>query len=835
MDLQWILLALFLVAIVWGVTKSFSVSMLRNTLRLGSVVVSFLITFGLQLGGVFQNAVATVLNMINLASMLPGLESAAGLINGLASTLVSPIIFVLVFLLILWVLRIVIYFVVRGIEKSQAKKMQNAECKMQNEEPAPAEEAPVEEAPAEEAPAEAAPAEAAPAEETTEEAPAEKVQSAECSAQSDECVVPAEEAPAEEAPAEEATEEAHAEEAPAEEATAEPVAAVEETPAEPASVAEPAPEKPGKAKKEKKKKKPVFYPECAWKRIVSIACGVVSGVLILSVLLMPTFYIMSVATSATDPIETSDADDSQVYQIVDVVNEYVVGPYSNSFVAGFYDAIGLSGLMNYTTRAGGKITLENGTVVYADDVLKGIITHGVSAAAQITSAKSECADIKGDVNAIISDPMVSSLLADVLMGVIADLEMEEPAEEDLMGGLINNFVDYYKNADKATIEKDIQALGGAVGVLAESRILAALISGNADLEVMLEDEEILGDVVEAISGLSAFGPTVEGAFELGIEILGETLQIPANDAEAYDIFMEELLTQMVKSDSTEFKSNTIKYYVYTIAQNGGRTSSLVSGHKMFISYVAHWEKVQSAFAHASEDKTYGWFTIDINGITYIYDKTNKTIITITDENREQYKDYISPVAGVVNALTLKSGTAKLTRDNLYTILNAYVSSTADAASLEVANRILAKDGFVSHAVTVEKMLAATNFTDWTDEEKAKDSRLCVDIIMDLLGLMDSLGNMDTSEGIEGALDLVDQFGTLGATMDVMKQTSCINQLPPLLIEGLVKNEMLSTYMKPSIAFQINNIVENNNKSYADCMNQIAVNIRWAITTFGGEQ
>ena len=835
MDLQWILLALFLVAIVWGVTKSFSVSMLRNTLRLGSVVVSFLITFGLQLGGVFQNAVATVLNMVNLASMLPGLESAAGLINGLASTLVSPILFVLVFLLILWVLRIVIYFVVRGIEKSQAKKMQNAECKMQNEEPAPVEEAPVEEA-----------TEEAPAEEATEEAPAEEVQSAECSAQSYECVVPAEEAPAEEAPAEETpaeeapaeeepAEEAPAEEATAEEATAEPVAAVEEAPAEPAPVAEPAPEKPGKAKKEKKKKKPVFYPECAWKRIVSIACGVVSGVLILSVLLMPTFYIMSVATSATDPIETSDADDSQVYQIVDVVNEYVVGPYSNSFVAGFYDAIGLSGLMNYTTRAGGKITLENGTVVYADDVLKGIITHGVSAAAQITSAKSECADIKGDVNAIISDPMVSSLLADVLMGVIADLEMEEPAEEDLMGGLINNFVDYYKNADKATIEKDIQALGGAVGVLAESRILAALISGNADLEDMLEDEEILGDVVEAISGLSAFGPTVEGAFELGIEILGETLQIPANDAEAYDIFMEELLTQMVKSDSTEFKSNTIKYYVYTIAQNGGRTSSLVSGHKMFTSYVAHWEKVQSAFAHASEDKTYGWFTIDINGITYIYDKTNKTIITVTDENREQYKDYISPVAGVVNALTLKSGTAKLTRDNLYTILNAYVSSTADAASLEVANRILAKDGFVSHAVTVEKMLAATNFTDWTDEEKAKDSRLCVDIIMDLLGLMDSLGNMDTSEGIEGALDLVDQFGTLGATMDVMKQTSCINQLPPLLIEGLVKNEMLSTYMKPSIAFQINNIVENNNKSYADCMNQIAVNIRWAITTFGGEQ
>jgi hypothetical protein len=70
-------------------------------------------------------------------------------------------------------------------------------------------------------------------------------------------------------------------------------------------------------------------------------------------------------------------------------------------------------------------------------------------------------------------------------------------------------------------------------------------------------------------------------------------------------------------------------------------------------------------------------------------------------------------------------------------------------------------------------------------------------------------------------------------MDTMKQTSCINKLPPLLIEGLVKNEMLSQFMKPSIAFQINNIVENSDKSYVDCMNQIATLIKWAISQFGG--
>ncbi len=830
MDLSWILLALFLVAVIWGVTKSFTASMLKNALRLGSVAVSFLITFGLQLGGVFQGVVTNLTALINLAAMLPipGLEGAVGLISALASTIVSPFVFTLVFLLILWVLRIVIFFVVKAIEKNMAKK---------------AEAAPVEQAAAEGA---SAPAEEAPVAETETEAPVaetEETLSAECRTPADECKAPAEEAPAEEAPAEAAaTEEAPTEEelaeeaapeaeaAPAEEApAAEPVAAIEETPAA---------EKPKKEKKAKKAKKPVFYPECAWKRAVSIACGVVSAVLIFSVLLMPTFYIMSVATAATDPIKNSDADDSQIYRAVDIVNEYVVGPYSNSFVASFYDIVGLSDLMNFTTRAGGKITLASGTVVYADDVLKGLISHGVSAAAQLTSAKSECADLRADVNAIISDPMVSSLLADVLVGVIADFEITEPEEGDLMGGLVNNFIQYYKDADKATIEADLAALGDAAGVLAETGILAALISGGEefDFTVMLEDEEILGDVVEAISGLSAFGTTIEGAFELGIDILGETLNIPANDAEAYDIFMDELLSQMVKADSTEFKSNTIKGLIYTAAQGSGKVASTMSGYRMFTAYVAHWEKVQSAFAHASEDKSYGWFTIDINGITYIYDKTNKTIITITDGNREQYKDKISPIAGIINAITLKSSTAKLTRDNLYTILTAYTASATDAASLDVANRILAKDDFVSNAVTIEKMLAATDFTDWTAEEKATDSRLCVAIIMDLLGLMESFdNNMGGEGGVDTALSLVDQFGSLGATMDIMKQTSCINKLPPLLIEGLVKNEMLSQFMKPSIAFEINNKVESNTKSYEECMNQIAVNIRWAITTFGGEQ
>ncbi len=829
MDFSWILLALFLVALIRGVSKSLTRSMLKNCLRLGSVVVAFLITFGLQLGGVFQNVVSAITGLINLSAMLPGLEGATALINALASTIAGPIFFVIVFFLLLWILRVIIHFVLKAVEKpGKATPIEQKAA-----EPA-AVEAPVQPEPTPEG--ESAPVEPVP----------EAEQHAECEAESDELNLPAEpeahegEEPAEceagesEEPAPEnvAPEAEVAPEAAPEaayEATAEPQPAPEVTPApvEPA----PAPEKP-------KKKKKGLYPECAWKRIVSIATGAISGLLVLAVFLMPLFYYMSIASSITHALDGSDAEDSQIYQVVEVVDDYVVEPYETSFVFTFYDITGVETLLNYTTKAGGKIQLDNGDTAYADDVLKSLLFHGVRAAAQVTSLESECPTVRADVEEIVSDPVISSIVADLAMSLIDDVELEPTEEGDLMGELIADFVDYYKNADKETIQKDLSSLGSAVGVLAEEKVLLELVGGNADLSTMLEDEETLGNVVEAISGLSAFGPTIEGAFELGVEILGDTLQIPADDSEAYEIFMDDLTEQMIKDTNTKFNLSTIQNFVYFTEKNGVKAISGngVSGYSQFKAYLDHWQKVQSAFAHASEDKSYGYFTMVINGNTYIYDSESKYIVIYDETNPElyaKYKDKVSPLAGLINALALRSSTTQISRDDLYTILTNYVNSANDPVGVELAGRILDKDNFVSNAVTVEKMVASTDFDGWTEEEKANDSRLCVDIIMDLLGIMDSLADLENSDGIEGATDLVDQFVVLGETMDTMKQTSCINKLPPLLMEALVKHDMLSTYIKPSTAHQINNIVENNDRTYADAMTQIAGIIRFAISMSSG--
>lgn len=789
MNYQWILLAFFLVAVISGTMKALKRDMLRNLLRLGSVVVAFLITFFLQMGGAFQGIVVSIAEALDLAAMMADFAFATDLVIALVGTVVSAIVFVPVFFLVMGILRIIIFVVLKIV----AKKADKAPVAVSEEAQEPEKTDAVEEkADAVEEKADAVEANAAAEVENDTDA-AELTEKAE-----------------------------EKEAAEGEEKTDAAAKAEEEAPAD----AEP--------EEKHKKKKPIFYKEKAWKRAISVAAGIIGGILTLSVTLLPVFYTMSLVSTAAHAAENTDASDSQIYQMAEVVDTYIVAPYEDSFVGGFYDVFGLSDLMCYTAKLGGKIELDNGTVAYADDTVKSILSHGLSAASQITSQNSECATVKEDINAIITDPALSSIVSDLLMGYIADMEIEEPAEDDLMGGLLNNFMTYYKEADKATIEKDLAALGNTIGVLAEKGVVAKLLEEDADFEELLADEEMLGDVVSAISGLSAFGPTIEGAFELGIGILGDTLQIPEDDAVAYENFMDDLLTQMQKSSSTAFNMNTIRYFIVKCEERNVRVASNngVSGYSQFNAYVTHWKRVQSAFAHASEDQSYGYFTIEINGKWYLYDESAKKIVIYSAENEATYKDKISPVAGIINALTQRSTTKRLTKENVYTILNAYVASANDQVSVALANRILDKDNFVSKAATVEKMLAATDFTDWTDEEKAIDSKLCVSIIMKLLTLMDNLGNLNYAEDLDIAIDMLDQFTLLGETMDMMKETSCIKDLPPLLIEGIVKNEVFADFMKPSIAFQINSIVENNNRTYAECMNQIAGIISWAINSFG---
>lgn len=765
MNLQWILASLLAVALISGAVSSLFRSMLKNSLRLGALVVSFLITFILQICGAFQGLVNTLCEAINLASLLPSELSGLGdVVPALISTVVSSVFFAVAFFILFWILCAVIHFVLNAIEKKNAQRAEEL--------------------------SEAVSAVAAPEEEGSE------------------------------------PETVH------DESTAEPVEA-------------PEPEMAEKAEKANKKKKNPLYPECAWQRAISVSTSFVCSLLILAIILMPVSYTMGLVAEATHSIDGSDSKDSQVHEVIEVMDEYLVAPYEDSFVTGFYRVLGITSLTDYAIKAGGKITLESGKTVYADDSLRAILSSGLLAISQMTSETSECEDVERSVNALLSDPIVGSVAADLLMGVFADMELQEAEENDLATELVNTFIEHYKNADKATVQSDLGSLGKAVGILAQKKIIYNAMNGSSsDLSSLLEDGETLAGVVSGISGLSAFAPTIEGAFKLGVGMLGDTLEIPKDDAEAYDVLMNNLLEALNGESAVAVRSRTFSYskledFVLHCADNGKKITNSVNknheGYKSFTSYLDYWKAIRSALGYSSEDRSYGYFTINIDGKLYMYDTNDRKIYEVPDTQSTEYKDRfekrISPLEDLVRFIALGS-TSNMTESKLMTLLTQYTQSGENEQCVAVARRLISKSDFVTRATTVDGMLAATDFSDWTDEEKNKDSDLCVDIILNLLNMMDSLGESGEM-GTDDIDAMVDQFVTLGKTMDLMRETSCISELPPLLLEGLVCNEMFSQYLPPYVAYEFNDLVASGELTYTEAMNDLAATVRTLINGFGG--
>lgn len=786
MNFQWILLSFFLVALIWGMVKAIKRPMLKNIVRLASVPVAFLITYILQIAGVFQSIVGEVIALLDLASMIPGFEDAMGFIVALGGTLVSPILFVVFFLVFLAVLRLIIFIsfkIADSVKKKNAEKAALAEKVVEAIETV---------------------------DETVESdtvTDGEEVESP---------VVVAEE----EAPAEGTAVETVVETVPETVVETAPETTVEEHVAE-----------------EKPKKKSWLPDECAWKRVVSVATGAISGLLILAVLSMPLFYLMSIVSTATDGIEGLDADDSNVYQVVTVVDDYIVTPYNDSFVVKFYNTVGLAQLMNSTTREGGKMVLASGEVRYADDVLKNLVEHGVSAAAQVTSGKSTYVTLGEDIEQIISDPLVSSIIADSLLMVFEDVEITEAGEDDILGGLTNTFLVHYKEADKALIEKDLKAVSKTVSALAKTGIISQLISGNAEFDQLLEDKENLSSVVESISGLSAFGPTIEGAFGLGIDVLGSTLGIPATSEEAYAVLMEHLLDAAnSENTSVSFNYDEAESFIRYCIANGKQytRNNKHSGYDDFEAYKARWTAVQYAFAHSGEDRSFGDFTIELDGKLYILKSKRfvevpaapdaNTSQSVIDQYNREYTKKISPIADLIHYVTKNAG-ASVNEVSLKSVVANYLNgSSISVAGKDTAEMIVNADYSKLDAVTIEKMLAATDFSDWTDEEKASDSKKCIDIIFNLLGMMDMLGS---SDGAQDMTALVGQLDVVGKTMDIMRETTCIKDLAPLMLEGLMSNDMFAA-IPMYTAYNYNNAVlseaihsqTGKPTTYTDIMNEL---------------
>lgn len=962
MALQWILLAFFLMAVVRNVAKAMRNPMLKNILRLISLIVAFIITLILQYSGVFQGLISLLVEKLELASKVPEFQgvvaNAIKFLLPFCTTILSPLIFVLVFHLIFLILRLVHGNLTYAFIISRRRKKEIIELKKALAE--------------------------------------EKKVMKQAITDNEERFLSVIDQMAIDNPEIGSYE--------YESLTEEEIDRLVKN----------------RVKEDKKRrKKEGFFAESADNKAVSIICGVVCGFLLFGINWMGMFHTMDVLSGVTDGIKGTNADDTKIYQIVEMVDKQIVDPYEDSFVYKFYDSMGVVDLMNSTVRAGGKLDI-NGETLYADDIMRDHMTRSIRLACELTSDKSEQSHIGEDVSALADDPIVVSLLADVIVELLEDVDPEEFDRSNPLTPLLGTIVTNYK--DKEVIINDMHAVSAIAVVAAENKLLPKLIAENTDYGELLGDRELIKDMIGAVSALSVYAPAMESAVSTGVGTVGPML-MPSNNAEAYESFVAEIIsaseniTALTDEDLAELKNlfvdvaeftknqDQIAYLedkqitygltdeellkldelkaevtqtpsiwdyisepIHTIELIGDQANEVsqmildkeddirlleeqittatpetlpeleaqladleaelqvlldrdlaladraellvedfderVKGFAHFLTYFMNWTNVQKPFMLANEDTSTACLAMNIGGVIYVCNTDILTIESILDfiENADDLptddegdagsgeggegseedifdldaddflanipmsdllgqltitaatsssEGHVSELTDLINyiigeANTTKNASGSINDAWLYTVLGSYDNASDEAGTL-LAQRIVDAeynaDKFDYKGVTVEQMQASLVFgEEWTEEAKAADSEKLVDIIFTLLDLMNTMNNEGGDDmASEDSADVEKILGllvTLGDTMDQMADTTCLGNVPEIMVEGILKNKMLSMAMTPSMIYGEEGYlsrVDSGELTYKELMEEISQKVTDILDRLNNEE
>ena len=121
MNLQWILLAVFAVSMISEIAKALTRPMHKNVLNLISIPVAFIITYIMQVFGVFQSFANKIVANLDLSATIG--EEVTGFAVATASTLLSPVLFVVVYGILLFVIRLIyVNLISKFIENREMRK-----------------------------------------------------------------------------------------------------------------------------------------------------------------------------------------------------------------------------------------------------------------------------------------------------------------------------------------------------------------------------------------------------------------------------------------------------------------------------------------------------------------------------------------------------------------------------------------------------------------------------------------------------------------------------------------------------------------------------------------
>lgn len=591
--------------------------------------------------------------------------------------------------------------------------------------------------------------------------------------------------------------------------------------------------------------------------VISCVCGAVCGFLILGVVFTPLFYASDYAYSAVSVVRSGEEyDDSSIYRTMKVVDDEIVYPLENCFTMRAYKYTGMFSLMNKAAEAGGRIVYENGSTS-AKKTVDNILENGISAIVIIQSEKGDDNKLSENISALSSDGLLMSIIADIAKGSVSSLASDSADGESLENGIVDTIAGHYSRAEKNEVITDIRILADTAVYLNDHKLLSKIIDEKTQADAfssIISDKELLYEYMNIASDLSSFEELMSYFCKYKINSLNSLFGIPANDAEAYETLVGNILSAMNDSECGGFDPKKVEKFVVDFAASGKKIT-LASGseterelYENWKEYERLWVKLQSAFSAACEDMTLGyvWY-ISSDGCLYFYDSDmyvwqQKDTVESGYASSAPLCQYLAIKAqdirhGVGGSLTNR----EVTYEDLRVFLEEYpvwlsAYEKCGSGTAELSKKLLDKDAFVSNAVTLDEMIGKIDFESWDEQTKKEDIRPLAEIIININIISDELKKAKGRTDVEYLDSLMDQFELLGTTLDEMAGTHSMSEIPELFVEGMLQDEIFRTYLSAGIVKELNDSVRSDDSmTYSSFMRSMKSMIALVADRINGEE
>ncbi len=305
---------------------------------------------------------------------------------------------------------------------------------------------------------------------------------------------------------------------------------------------------------------PFKKPNIVLHRLGGVGVGLICGLLVSALLLMPVVGVVSVAiTVGTSETIAFENPDSEIVVLAEEGSDDTIFAVYSASSGWLFD---LFASANYD---GEKIYLKDDV-----DVIITVIGNMGEISGDVSEFNDKQIEALDNIVGVLDD---SALLKNTLAGMLSHLASKWVAGEsfigvaridagELLNPVIDSVLEVLATSSKDTITADMTTLVDIIEVMIDYKLLENVDNFEKILEVLSDAPEGEESAIEALINVANANPRMSGLSDeitqLSIRALASTLGIPVDSDERYDMLMDDIASVLNESLNAEDREAYVK-------------------------------------------------------------------------------------------------------------------------------------------------------------------------------------------------------------------------------------------------------------------------------------